>query len=154
MGDLETVIYVILIVIFLISRLIRGAKKNQQRQQRSPETVPPPVEKQPESLFDTIRREIQGQQELEKSKQEAKQQIPAPQKKVVKKAPKKTVRVPMTVGDDMQFLDQIGEEGVSSFSEKMKKTFLPTEQEQRKSFEFDPREAFMMKTLLERRFEV
>lgn len=156
MNDPETIIYVLLLLIFLLSRLFRGAKKLQQPQQPAPPTVQPPAEEKPD-LFETIRREIMRQQELQKQRrkaeEESKQHVPAPQKKIAKVSPQKAVHPPMP-DEGTYVLDRIEGEGIGSLAEKIIKTPLPEEQEERPAAAFDPREAFMMKTLLERKFEV
>lgn len=146
MGDLENIIYVILVVIYFASRLFRKAKP----QEHKPEMVQPPVEKKPESLFDTIREEIKRQQEIAKAQQEAKEKPPVPPKKVVKPAPRKRVQPQPVFIEGEPELDTIEVEGVSALDKKMKQAFLREEKEESPAVEFDPREAFKMKTLLER----
>lgn len=145
MGDLENIIYIILIVIYIASRLFRKAKP----QQSQPEMVQPPVEKKPESLFDTIREEIKKQQELAKARQQEKEKIPVPQKKAPKPERKKTIKLQPVLVEDEPTLDTIGGEGTSALGNKMK-TALLIGKEESPTLEFDPREAFRLKTLLER----
>ncbi len=146
MDDLENIIYVILIVIYIASRLFRKAKPRQP----TPEMVQPPVEKKPESLFDTIREEIKRQQELAKAQQEAKEKPPVQQKKPSKPARKKTVQPEPALVEGELTLDTVEGEGVSSLDKKIKTALLIEEKEESPALEFDPREAFRIKTLLER----
>jgi len=148
MDDLKPIIYTIIIVIYILSRIFKRAKKKSQKE--APVLVEPHTEKKPESLFETIREEIRKQQELEKSRQESKQQTPIPKKQVAKVAAKKTVLAPAQLEHE-PILDSIEkEEGVSTISSDKMKESLWKEEEKERVFEFDPREAFKMKTLLER----
>ena len=154
MDDLKPLVYTIFIVIYLLYRVFRGAKKMQQQPGQSP-PVQPPVEKEPESLFETIRREIKKQQQLTETKQEAKPTAAAPEKKPLKVSPKKTTRASvLNEGGNVPMIDEIQKEGARASSEKTRKERVLIQQEEEQSSDFDPREAFMMKTLLDRRFEM
>ena len=148
MEDLKPLFWIIFFAIYLISRFFRKPKKQQGMEPGQPPGQPTVVE-QPESLFDTLREEIRRQKEMERAKQKQKQQQPAPQRKVVKAAPKKTVQKTKPA-DWMTELNSLENEGVSVFKEKMKTVAINEEVEEIPAFEFDPREAFKIKTLLDK----
>lgn len=149
MDDLGNIVYIVLLAIFLISRLFRGAKKTQENQPApsQPQPVSPtPNQKKEKSLLETIMEEMERQKELNKPKPEVKQKSYSPKKTPL---PVKKSVEPL-ISESSGSLEHIGkEEGLSALLQKMKQTSSPDEGETR-TFEFNPREAFMMKTLLER----
>ena len=142
MDDLKPIIYTIFLVIYILYRIF---KKKSQNPTSAP--MEPPVEKKPESLFDTIRKGIEKQQEQAKSQKESKQQHPTTQKKIAKASTKKEPSAPAIAKPVLDIVEK--EEGVSTTSRRIEKAHL-IEDKRKRAFEFKPREAFMMKTLLER----
>lgn len=154
-------------VLILLYRLFGGRKEREEQQLPPPPThtehpVPPP-QSQPhkgqKSLLETIMEEVEKQKKLNEAKPKEvarpKTEIKQKSYKPEKRKPKKTEDfLPSYYGREelRTDIDKVErEEGVSSISDRLKRaTAAGTEEQQERKFEFDPREAFMMKTLLER----
>ena len=156
MDDFSDIVYVILGVVFLLFRLFR--KKPQENQppapsEYKPHQFQPAGNKKEKSLLETIREEIERQKQLTAPTPEARQpeirQKTFSSKKTKKTNPKKFLEPIVHEGSNMSANIYKGEGG-ASIPEQIKRTFVIEEQPEEKRFEFDPREAFMMKTLLER----
>ena len=152
MDDFSDIVYVILGVFFLLFRLFK--KKPQEYQPPAPSEYNPQPAPKEKSLFDTIREEIERQKKLNEPKAETRQpevkQKTFSSKKTKKfSTPKKFLEPAVHEGSNMSVNIYKGEGG-TSMPVEMKRAFLLEEQTEEKRFEFDPREAFMMKTLLER----
>ncbi len=149
--DIETIIYLVFLGIFLLFRLLKGAQKLQGKgqplpweTQQTPETRENDRPKQEAGSPEEIPiPEIFKQFEKPKKKTEIKQKAYKPQK--VFKKPQPAMM--------MEGLDKIeAEEGVSAIDKAIKANYTPGfEIIEEEVFQFDPREAFRMKILLERR---
>jgi hypothetical protein len=165
MDDPKALIYIIFLVIFILARLFR--QKNKEQQQQPPHVPPPQQHQQPppyrqptppepqkeKTLLETIMEEVERQKELSKPKQpEIKQKTYKPAKKPQPRIVRQYSPVLQGELESSEPIDHIErEEGISSISERLKRSVnLIEEPEPERKFEFDPREAFMMKTLLER----
>ncbi|MDZ4847107.1 MAG: hypothetical protein SH857_16360 [Chitinophagales bacterium] len=154
MDDFGDIVYVILGVVFLLFRLFK--KKAQENQAPAPSEynhAPAPSSKKEKSLLDTIREEIERQKQLTTPKPKARQpeirQKTFSSKKTKKENTKKFLEPVVHEGSNMSVNIYKGEGG-ASVSEQLKRSIVIEDQPEEKRFEFDPREAFMMKTLLER----
>ena len=138
MDGIETIIYIILFIIFIISRVIRGMKKTGENEEPAHDPWQSPPERKVEP-----------------------QKTHAPEKSVreiAKRMRQKPVKTLERKKEDHVFpensLDKIEmEEGVSSLKKEMKQIFEQPAETKERGFQFDPREAFMMKTLLERPYQ-
>ncbi|HXH19150.1 MAG TPA: hypothetical protein VNJ07_08700 [Chitinophagales bacterium] len=151
-DDLKPIVYVILLVIFLIARIIRGAKKFQKGQAEKKAEIPPVFAEAGET---PPLAPVEKKRLPKKTGTEIRQKVYTPPK------PKKTTRASeLLMPGSIEAIElekpidrHEKEEGVSAIAEKMK-FVIPAEEEEQPAFEFNPREAFMFKTLLDRKFDV
>lgn len=152
MDNIEDILYVIFLVVFLLFRLFKKSAGEKQSAPHSPQAPSAPPVAPEKNLMDVIREEMERQKELNKKKSPIKQKSQQfkKQKKQDKPAsPAEFLPPQWSSVVEGESIDYVGkEEGESSFTGKMKHVI--TEEQEEKRFEFDPREAFMMKTLLER----
>ncbi len=148
MDDLKPIIYIIFVVIFLISRVIKGAKKFQEGQSQPPRQTPPPVTMPPTPVFTEIKKPAPP-----KPKTEIKQKVVVSERKAKTERAKREVMPgsieqtePLTI--PIEHFEK--ETGLSGIPDRWKQKSSEAKVEQPTTFEFDPREAFMMKTLLDR----
>ena len=150
MDDLKPIVYIFFIVIYVISRIMKGAKKlkQEQSQQKPVGQIPPPVKMPPTPVFKEMKKPVQ------KPKIEIKQKVFAPERKAKKADTEKRRVMPGSIETTEPVttpIERIGmETGFSSLPAQIKQTLSREEQKQSAAFEFDPRQAFMLKTLLER----
>jgi len=155
MDDLDPLVYIVLAVIYFLARAFRGAKKLQkQPPPQKPAETPsqPPVVVPPQPVFTEMKKTV--------SKPEIKirQKVFVPEKKARKSEGWKREPMPGSIEvmePHTAPIEHIEKEtGYSSLQDKMKQMFAEEAKESAPLFEFDPRQAFMMKTLLERKFDI
>ncbi len=158
MPEGKILVYIFFIAFFIISRLLR--KKNEDAQERPhvpPPTQEPPVQSPPpykkeKTFLETVMEEVERQKKLNNPKQhEVKQKTQKVERKSKTRKPAEFIPSQWGGVEQTEPIDHLEkEEGTSSIPEKYKRSVMIEEPEPEKKFEFDPREAFMMKTLFER----
>jgi len=165
--DIQTLIYIFFVIIFLISRILKGRKKTAQRNEPRPQVSQQPVET--EEKEDPMFGELFGGLLKELEVKEKQQPAPPPMEQLIIPEPKTK---PVEPSSEYKVFEK---EGVSAFkTDDDESTFVEGEpavykqlggdligpdsilgstEKEEEGFEFDPREAYLLKTLLDRPYK-
>ena len=164
--DIETILYLAFLIIFLIARVFRKAKERNQEQEQEPATVEAPTaqkdEKSLEDIFSDLLKEYEGKQEEQPPEPVVVEPEPEPvvQKPVFEEkidtVPKADPagRDPFYMTEGVSVFDDEEEESIEIVMESPEMDVSMAEikdmgKETSQELDFDPREAFKLKILLE-----
>ncbi len=154
--DIETIIYVILLVVFIISRVIRGAKKVQEGQTDNEQFPFPFPEEKPEPKPEMKPERVPPMREMQQKpvddRQERRVSHAELREETRKASVKEQARMQKKADTYQAFLEAARREGEDAFKASSGK-MSQMEIEEEYTYQFNPREAYMMKELLDRRYE-